>query len=131
MYAPGQEEASVSERPEAHVAWLFSRWNQLISGTVDAMVYLVKPENGELKFINKVSRYIDIFNLEISDPNLKMFTQGFLVDKCSTYYILKKEINEPGIDDVRLADAKAKLKQIGKASRVNLKQDYPKVYKLA
>ncbi|MCB0358403.1 MAG: hypothetical protein KDD44_02165 [Bdellovibrionales bacterium] len=110
----------------AQVAWFFSVWNDITSDFVDAFISVVQLANKDLQesFLTKAERYQMLFDLEATDPKLKLFINITAVNECAEYYALLRELNHPDRNLVYEAAQQQKLLQIGGRKTISLK-DYP------
>jgi hypothetical protein len=115
--------------PKMQVSWIFMRWNQIVSSTVNQFVELLQVTNfkSDLTFLDKGDKYKALFNLRVMDPQLKIFTNIALFDKCGEYFVLKRYIYDSSIGGTaQQQQLKDRVEKISKSVRFSL-NDYPEI----
>ena len=96
------------------VSSFFHGWNLLTSDVTQTLIeFLNLTERGsDINFIGKVERYMNfLMRTGERDPNLAFFMDAILVNKCADYYVMKRDLESPYLDQIQKDAVRLRLAQ--------------------
>ncbi len=110
----GVQDFNGGARGGSDVALFFQVWNVFMSDLTQNLISLLNltQDKSHLDFITKTERYMQLWVFTyISDRNLQHFIHLTMVSQCADYYMMKKAVNDPNVNDVLRATYRTAIRE--------------------